>query len=60
MPSHLKDEDEHPECVFLLDVKGNRQADVQAARAAHDHSVPIDVSSTHIYRFSFTRKFEGD
>ena len=58
MPSHLKDEDEHPEGVSLLDVKGNRLADVQAGKAAHDHAVPVNISSTHIYYFSLTRKIQ--
>ena len=48
MPSHLADEDERPDGVSLMDVRGNRHADVQAGRAAHDHAVPIHVSSTHI------------
>ena len=58
MPSHLKDEDERPEGVSLLDVRGNRHADVQAGRAAHDHTVPVNVSSTHIYYYSLTRKIQ--
>ena len=58
MPSHLDDEDERLEGVSLIDIKGNRHADVQAGKAAHYHAVPVNVSSTHIYYYSLTRKIQ--
>ena len=59
MPSHLKDDDERPRGVSLLDVKGNRHADDLAGKAARYHAVPVNVSSTHIYYYySLTRKIQ--
>ena len=55
MPSHLTPEDERPESVSILDLKGNEQADKYAGKMADDVTVPLHVSAPITYHYNLIK-----
>ena len=49
MPSYLKEDDDLPPGVSLLDVQGNAHADHHAGVAAVTHRIDLNVAATHIH-----------
>ena len=58
MPSHLKEEDERPPGVSLLDVRGNGHADGLAGKAAELALLPPSVSAPHVYYVSLVKRIQ--
>jgi len=58
MPSHLKDGEERPSSVSVLDVKGNDHADKLARVAADKHQVPLQVSTDYLFYVSLVAKIQ--
>jgi hypothetical protein len=58
MPSHLKDGEERPSGVSVLDVKGNDHADKLARVAADKHQVPLQVSTDYLFYVSLVAKIQ--
>ena len=58
MPSHLKEENELPPGVSLLDIKGNGHADELAGQAARQALLPSSVTVPHIYYVNLVKRIQ--